>query len=763
MKTILVSFAMSLQTRITLLLALLGAVPLFAADPEGVADFGTADTTIVVDRVQVTAIKQGLVLRSQPVAASIVGKTLIERQRIGAVKELSQMLPNFHAPDYGSRMTSSIYVRGLGARIDQPVVGLNIDNVPVMNKDCFDTELIDAERIELLRGPQSTLYGRNTMGGVINIYTLSPLLYEGVRLGMEYSSGASYKFRAASYNRFNDRLGMAVTAFYNCSGGLFENETTGEKCDREQLGGARLKVQWRNGKGLAIDNTLSFSVLDQGGYPYAYIGPEIATDEVGAIRSGRIAYNDPCSYTRTAVSNGLTIRYDATRFSVASITSYQYSDDEMILDQDFLPLSYFTLRQARREHTVTEDLVFRSRGEKAYHWLFGAFGFYRHGTMEAPVNFKETGIDRLIFGYAADYGFSKATDELLLESNFRNPSYGLAIYHESNYTLGKWRFTAGIRADFEHTVLRYESRTELDYYFTAPNTTEQLLRQAKIDVRNRIAHSYTEILPKFSVLYAFDEQHNLYFTVSKGYKAGGFNTQIFSDILQERLKQKMTTPDAVFKEQDIMSYKPEYSWNYEIGGHFSCLDGAIRGDAALFWIDCRDQQLTVFPQGESTGRMMTNAGQTRSMGAELSLQAIPLKSLELNFAYGYTDARFRSYHNGIREFRGNRLPYTPAHTFSARAAWTIPTGVAWLGDVVLQAGINGAGDIYWNEENTRRQPFYLLADASVSLEQKNYRLSLWSRNVGDTSYDVFYFKSIGNEFVQRGRPRIFGVTLSLEL
>lgn len=763
MKTIFASFFMSLRNRISLLLTLLGATPLFAAYPESLPDVETADTAIVVDRVQVTAIKQGQVLRSQPVAASIVGRNVIERQRIVAVKGLSHAVPNFHAPDYGSRMTSSIYVRGLGARIDQPVVGLNIDNVPVMNKDCFDTELIDAERIELLRGPQSTLYGRNTMGGVINIYTLSPLLYEGVRLGMEYSSGASYKFRAAAYHRIHDRLGMAVSAFYNRSGGLFENETTGEKCDHEQLGGARFKVQWRNGKGLGIDNTLSFSLLDQGGYPYVYIGEDIETEEVGTIRSGRIAYNDPCSYARTAVSNGLTIRYDAARFSVASITSYQYSDDEMILDQDFLPLSYFTLRQARREHTLTEDLVFRSRGDRAYRWLFGVFGFYRHSNMEAPVNFKETGIDRLIFGYAADYGFSKAENELLLESDFRNPSYGAALYHESNYRLDNWRFTAGIRADYERTELHYASRTELNYYFTAPETTERLPRQAKIDARNRIAHSYTEILPKFSVLYAFDEQRNLYLTVSKGYKAGGFNTQIFSDILQERLKQEMTTPSANFREQDIMSYKPEYSWNYEIGGHFSCIDGIIRGDMALFWIDCRDQQLTVFPQGQSTGRMMTNAGRTRSVGAELSVQIRPVKTFELNMAYGYTDARFRSYHNGIREFRGNRLPYVPAHTLSARATWSIPTGVTWLGDVVLQAGMSGAGDIYWNEENTRPQSFYALLDASVSLEHKNYRLSLWSRNLSDTTYDVFYFKSIGNEFVQRGRPRIFGVTLSLEL
>ena len=105
------------------------------ADPAGV------DTVIVVDKVQVTAIKQGMVLRSQPVAAAIVGSRAIERGHVDALKNLSQNVPHFYVPDYGSRMTSSIYVRGRGARIDQPVMGLNIDNVPVLNKDNYDMEL----------------------------------------------------------------------------------------------------------------------------------------------------------------------------------------------------------------------------------------------------------------------------------------------------------------------------------------------------------------------------------------------------------------------------------------------------------------------------------------------------------------------------------------------------------------------------------------------------------------------------------------------
>ncbi len=719
-----------------------------------------ADTTIVVDKVQVTAIKQGPVLRSLPIAATIVGHRDVERGDVDALKKLSDAVPNFHAPDYGSRMTSSIYVRGLGSRIEEPVVGLNIDNVPVMNKDAYDTETGDIERIEILRGPQSILYGRNTMGGVVNIYTLSPLTYEGIRLRAEYGSGHTFRFRASVYDRLNPDLGLSVSGFYMRSDGFFENLATQRLCDHEQQGGGRWKVQWRNRRGLKIDNTLSCSVLNQGGYPYAYIGEEIIRNGQTLIRPGEIRYNDPSEYRRTTLSNGFTLRYDAARFSLSSISAYALCDDCMTLDQDFLPLSYFTLQQARTEHTATQEIVVRSRDKGLYRWIVGAFGFYRHATMEAPVVFKETGIKELIVDMADRYAHEEVTidhPEFPFDSRFRMPSAGGALYHESTLVAGGWRLAAGVRLDIEQARLHYRSATRyacrISQNTIEPFTSEGSLRK-----------TFIELLPRLSALYAFDEDRNLYLSVSKGYKAGGFNTQIFSDVLQNALMERM----GVFlqKNYDIdnaVSYRPEQSWNYELGGHFSCADGLVRGDFALFWIDCRNQQLTVFPPGLSTGRMMTNAGRTRSRGAEVSLRLLPVRNLTFDAAYGFTDARFVRFHDGQNDYAGNRIPYAPQHTLSAGITWTIPTGVEWLGDVVLRGGMRGAGSIEWNEANTRRQPFYALFDASVRLEQRRYALDLWCRNASGTRYDLFYFKSIGNEFVQRGRPRTMGITLSLNI
>ena len=765
-----------------LLLAMPAALPVSASDfpaavpgreeaPRVVSE--AVDTVVTVERVQVTAIKQGLVLRHQPVAASVVGRERIERQGIRSLKDAASLVPNFHMPDYGSRMTSSLYVRGLGARIDQPVVGLNVDNVPYMNKDAYDFDLADIERIEVLRGPQSTLYGRNTMGGVINIYTLSPLTYEGARIGMEYGSGNTWRVRASSYFRIAPDVGVSVAAHYGSSDGFYTNDFTGHKCDWERSGGGRFRVQWAVRDGLRIDNTLAFGDLRQGGYAYAFAGR--TTDEPlpgeYAPTPGRIAYNDPCSYRRTTLSDGFTVRADLGGCSLSSITSYQYLDDEMVLDQDFLPLSYFTLTQARTEHALTEDVVVRSRDDGVYRWLAGAFGFVRHMRMEAPVTFLKDGIDNLILSHIrseeirAWWGTPDSpTDEFLLDSRFRNPSWGAALYHESTLVLGRWRLAAGLRVDYEHGRLDYRSATASDY--TTQTVSDGLIYPHRIAIDNddALRLSFTEVLPRFSaqVRLGAERRSTLYASVAKGYKAGGFNTQMFSDVLQQQMMKQMgigTLGDVA----DIVTYKPEKSWNYELGSHLENPSGTLRADLALFWIDCRDQQLTVFPDDLGTGRMMTNAGRTRSFGGEASLQAVVARRLELNAAYGYTNARFVRYDNGQEDFRHRFVPYAPQHTASVQASWAIPAGLRWLDRVVVSAGVSGLGRIWWNERNSLGQPFYLLTECSVRFEHRHYTLDLWVRNLFDTRYDAFYFVSIRNAFVQQGRPRTMGVRLSILL
>lgn len=135
------------------------------------------------------SVKQALPLERLASPVSVVYLAELEGRGINSPKELSSVVPNLHIPDYGSAMTSSIYLRGFGSRMENPVLGFYVDDVPVLNKNAYDMNMLDIRRADMFRGPQDTLYGRNSMCGVLSLSTLSPADYQGVRAGLEYGSG----------------------------------------------------------------------------------------------------------------------------------------------------------------------------------------------------------------------------------------------------------------------------------------------------------------------------------------------------------------------------------------------------------------------------------------------------------------------------------------------------------------------------------------------------------------------------------------------
>ena len=732
------------------------------------------DTLIAMDRVQITAIKQGSELRREAVAASILSGRTLEMGGVSAVKDVMTEVPNLFMPDYGSRTTSSIYVRGMGTRIDQPVVGMNVDNVPLADKNLYDTEVQDIERIEFLRGPQATLYGRNTMGGLINVYTLSPLTYQGVRLRADYGSRNSYRIAASTYNRLGEKFGFSVAAQFAHCDGYWRNLYNNSLCDRENSGSFRTKFQYRKGA-LSIDNTLTFSMVEQGGYPYEYIGssnPDKHREEL----VGKINYNEPCSYDRWAVSDALSIRREFGKFSLASITSYQYMNDKMHLDNDFLPEYYFTLEQRKQQHNIAEDFVLRSKEEGVYRWLVGVNGFFKREKMQAPVTFGTTGIERLILdninahsGYDGEYRWGDVVgneaDEILLDSRFDTQNIGIAAYHRSDIHLGRWRLSVGLRLDYELVQMLYNTNTNTCYtMFPSDVAKSPTTHRINIDNSDLLTRGFFEFLPSLSASVDLDDagRNMLYLSASKGYKAGGFNTQMFSEVLQRELQMKM----GLYRDIDIeelCAYDPEHSYNLELGGHFATRNGAFTADAALFYIECVNQQLTIFPDENSTGRMMTNAGRTRSFGVELSAAARLAKTLVLRGSYGYTNAKFREFKSGGVDYAGNYIPYAPQNSLSLRLVQTVPFRSRWIDRMVLSVGVTGAGRIYWNEANDVSQPFYALLDGSVRFEGEKWAVDLWCKNATNTKYNVFYFESMGNRFLQRGRPMAGGVRVMINI
>ena len=590
----------------------------------------------------------------------------LENRHISSIKELSAIAPNFYQPDYGSRMTSSMYVRGCGSRIDQPVVGMNIDGVPVMNKNNYAFDLFDIDRVQVMRGAHGVLYGRNTSGGTINLYTMSPLHFQGKRFTLEYGNANNIRVKASHYAAPSRKFGWAVSVLYNHSDGYFLNKELGKNCDGGDNAALRLRLQWLPSAGWSIDNTLTAGFTAEGGWAYRYYNPEEKS-------LAPVAYNDECFYRRFNISEGLVIKRELEWATISSTTGYQYLGDCMNLDNDFLPLDYFSMGQYQKEHSVTEDFVVKIKNLGSFNLLGGIFGFFKHNNMSAPVHFKKFGIDNLILKNANEEWFytlvggtreiSFKEDNFVIYDDFIIPSFGVAAYVQGGYSYEGLDIKAGLRLDYEYSSMSYDSHSTVHY-----STYKDLRDMQELNTVFKGAEAVDafELLPSLSVSYG-GNWGNVYTSVRKGFKAGGFNTQLFSDILQSKMTGKLIGNEQKVDASSTV-YKPEENWTFEVGTHLSPLDnGNLDITASVFYIDCRNQQLTTFPDG-GTGRMMSNAGHSFSTGTELALRYV-LGDFTFDAGFGYTHAEFLEYNRGDADLSGNILPYAPRETASANISY----------------------------------------------------------------------------------------------
>ncbi len=721
-----------------------------------------ADSAKWLENVTVTAIKQSSDLSLTPGSVTTLNPRQVRLWGVESMRGISEIAPNFYSPDYGSRMTSSIYVRGIGARMDQSAIGLSVDNMTFLNKDAFDFDMIDISHVEVLRGAQSTLYGRNTMMGQVNIYTISPMDYQGSRVMARFGNGPTAKLGISHYQKFNPSLAMAFVGSIDYSDGFFRNIEKDVKVDVEKALAFRWKTQWQASEHLAVDNVASFSMSRQSGYPYELLGSDI------------VNYNDTCFYRRDLLTDALTVKWSGEDFSISSISSVQYLNDNLTLDQDFQPASYFTLTQKRKEWSVTQDFV--ARGQKNnYNWIAGLFGFYKSSSMEAPVTLKEDGIsgmitDRVNKNDRIPIRLECGDSQIALESLFDAPVWGVALYHQSTLDVGRVNLALGMRLDYESTKLDYTSlcSTQFSAYMKSGMPPRPIgVYPIEIDDKDVLEDDFLEFVPKLTVSYQLpmESKSTIYASVGKGYKSGGYNNQMFSEVLQQKMQQALMAnmpsmgggAQAEINVDEIVSYRPEMSWNYELGAHISCADNRVMTDLALFYIDCRDQQLTMFPPGQTTGRITTNAGKTRSFGAEVQIKYNPTLNWSFNASYGYTNAKFVEFVNGNNDYKGNYVPYAPSNTLFASVAYTHSIGEDWR--MAYNLNCRTVGPIYWDESNTVKQSMYSLLGASVVASWKNLSLEAWMKNITNTDYDTFYFRSMQKDFLQRGNPRTFGLTL----
>lgn len=664
---------------------------------------------VELDEVVVQSFKQNRDLRLEPLSASSVTGTAIQNRNITGIKEFSSFIPNLYMPDYGSKLTSPVYIRGIGSKINAPSVGLYVDGIPYFEKSAFDFNFTEIDRIEVLRGPQGTLYGRNTMGGIINVYTKSPLRYQGNNAWLSNGNYGYKDYSLSRYSKIGEKLGYALSGNYNSMDGYFTNLYTDKKADNQKAGSARIRLEWQPTRHLSIGLMSSFDYSKQGGYPYAVC--DSLTNKPGDVN-----YNDYSFYKRTLSTTGYTMEYRGNGYSLSSKTAFQYLSDHQGIDQDFSPQSIYFARQDQKQRMVSEEFNIKSTKASRYTWLFGAFGFWQ------GIN------NTVILDYLSkDYSTRKLYD---------TPTYGVALYHQStidNLLTNGLSLTLGVRYDYERASTDYLS------YKDTKNSSEQV-----DDFYSKL--NFSQVTPKIALQYLFSSTGLLYATITKGYKTGGFNTS--------------------FERKEDRSFLPESSWNYELGAKHPFLDNRLRAEVALFLIDWKNQQISqTLPSGK--GSMLTNAGQSESKGVELSLQGNPVNGLMLQMNYGFTHATFKEYKdnkNGKEiNYSGNYLPMVPSHTFALGADYTFSNPCPHIDRFLISTNYTGTGRIHWKEDNFVSQSYYGQLNCNVSITKGFVTFAIWAKNITNTQYTAFYFESMGKGLAQKGRPFTIGGNIVLTL
>ncbi|HHU26384.1 MAG TPA: TonB-dependent receptor [Bacteroidales bacterium] len=804
-----------------LLLALALAGPALAGEPD------TLQVRALDEVVVSGSVKETNELESLPTAVSVVSPRQLQEGRVESLPALSAFVPNFFIPSYGAKVSTPIYIRGIGARLGPQTVGLYVDNVPSFNSSAFDFEFQDIQRVEVLRGAQGTLYGRNAVGGIVNIYTLSPLTYQGTRLAVGGGSHGQLSVKASHYSRLGDNFGASIAGYYKRDDGYFMNSYTGQKMDGSENAGVRLKLEWQVSTDFKAMLFGNYDRVSGGAFPYMQIDSTAA------------CFNEPSSYDRHLLTGGLSLNYAGNGFSIHSTTGFQYLEDDMWMDQDYSPRPIFSLRQQQEQRSFSQEFTVKSDFQGRYRWVVGLFGFVDNREVDTPVTLEkgmvevlQRSLDAMMKRMGAPLRLVYASDRIALPGVYFKPSCGAALFHQSTlediFGVEGLSATAGIRLDYERTGLDYRTESNgADVYiqFQPPLPMAPILVEGDTLLTGSARKVFWEVLPKFALKYRLSPTTSLYLSASKGYKTGGYNEQVFSEVLQFALAESLMrnvfrqipsgvispmpnmetklvggtapatgmpptvgTPSASMKPpmggaiptvEEQVSFAPESSWTYEIGGRHEVPDRSLSFSGALFYSRVDNLQLTKLVSEGTAGRTITNAGQSESKGLEVSLRYLPYENLSLFVEYGLADARFVKYEtrqviggDTLRDFAGNRVPFAPKHTLSLGASYlyVLPSG-SMVDRVMANVQYSGVGRIYWTESNLDSegnvlyQPFYGLTKARLVAQKRAFALELWMENLFNTQYHAFLFEQNDlvtgktNHFVQRGYPTRFGATL----
>jgi iron complex outermembrane receptor protein len=670
--------------------------------------------------VTVTAQKEPEDIQQAPVSVTAVTAETIDEAGIQSVSEAGQLSPNTFFTEFTARKLSNARFRGIGSSPANPGITTYFDGVPQLNANSSNIELIDISQIEFVRGPQGALFGRNTLGGLINITSTRPSFksWSG-RVTAPFGNFGEGGFQAtASGPVISDRLAIGFGVGYSRRDGFTQNITTGHDLDSRSSSFEKVQALWTPTQNWTVRGILSAQRARDGDY---------ALNDLASLRAkGYVAARDfEGSTDRDIVAPTLLVTREGRTINFSSTTGYVWWKTNDLTDLDYTPLPLVRRANAERDHQFTQE--FRvSSGKNAARalspdvsltWQAGLFFFNQSYTQDAVNSFSPFVLSPLV-GFAVDqHSPQSALDDT-----------GVGIYGQGTFLFKRGlTVRVGLRADHENKDANLNT-------FYSPAIAPSAVVAA--------SRSFNDVSPQFSVSYPFLKGQSVYGTAARGFKAGGFNPA------------SPTGSEA---------YGQEHSWNYEGGVKTTWLDQRLTLNGAVYFIDWADLQVNVPNPFIPAQFYVANAGKATSKGVELELTARAMPGVDVFGGLGTTSAHFGtgSVSGGV-DVSGKRIANAPS--FTVNGGLQVSRSLNSRATLQARFDVVRYGEYQYDDANTQAQSAYSIANLRAGVHYQRFFAEWWMRNAFNAFYIPTAFAYPGlapSGFVgESGAPRTFGARVA---
>ena len=658
---------------------------------------------------------------------SALGTKQLREYRVWDFKDLTALAPNLNVVEHANSTGGNfLNIRGVMGFSNEQAVATYIDGVYQFDYYSAPTQMLNIERIEVLRGPQGTLYGRNALGGVVNIVTKQPTNRPGGYAEVSVGNYGQQRYAlAVQAPLVKDKLFLSLGGQHGHRQGVFKNLVTNADFDEQNswLFTGTLRYLATERLSFAL-NAYQEHNDDRGSYPW------VPTRQQAEQQPWQIYSNYPNTERRRNFNTSLKATYRLPGLTLTSVTGFQRFTIDFAdrFDFDFTARDLVSGTSATPQRNWTQELRLASDPSRTSRlsWTVGAFGF-RQATLPGV---------RSIFYLRPD---SLAMPPPASEAGFLNSgsalNRGLAGFGQVTYRLtDKLSLTGGLRYDYERRELIYGTAFEQGggpVTVTAVDTT--------------FRGTYRAWSPKAILSYQATENVLAYASYARGFRAGGLNT---------------TAPTRA-----QIPYAPETSDNYELGLKTTLPGQRARFNLALFHLQQRDQQIATTTNGFNSA--ILNVGTMNNYGVELDAAAVPVKGLELSWNAAYNHARYAALplynyqENRTQSYQGNQPINTPVVTSMLAAQYTYQLGQGRQQPALFVRGEwRYLGHSYFDYYNQDGQGGYGLFNARAGLSSRHLELAFWARNVFERKYLTYGSLSPQFPTYLQSLPRLLGTTLT---